>query len=136
MSQENVEVFKRAVAAYNRRDIDAFLEMFDPEAEWHSLTQVMFGGEESVYRGHRGIREGVEDMDEALAELQVECSEIRDLGEGIIVVIGHVRGRGRASQAEVESPINWVVEFRGARVTRMRDYLDPEEALEAAGLRG
>ncbi len=134
MSRENVEAFKRAVAAYNRRDMDAFMEEFDPEVEWHSLAQAMFGGEESVYRGHRGLREGLQDMDEALAELQVECAEVRDFGEGI-VVIGRARGRGRTSGAETESPINWVVEFRGGRVTRMRDYLDAKSALEAAGLR-
>jgi ketosteroid isomerase-like protein len=134
MSDESVEAFKRAVAAYNRRDIDAFLEEFDPEVEWHALTQAMFGGDQSVYRGHRGIREGLQDMDEALADLQIEFSEIRDLG-GVIVVIGRVRGRGRASGAETESPINWVVEFRGGKVTRMTDYLDPKKALQAAGLR-
>ena len=133
MSQENVEAFKRAVAAYNRRDIDAFLEAFDPEIEWHSLTQVMFGGEQSVYRGHRGIREGVREMDEVLADLQVEYAEIRDLRERI-VVFGRVSGRGRASGAETESPINWVIEFRNSKVIRMTDYLDPAEALEAAGL--
>ena len=129
-----MEAFKRAVAAYNRRDIDALLEAFDPEIEWHSLTQVMFGGEQSVYRGHRGIREGVREMDEVLVELQVEYSEIRDFRERI-VVFGRVSGRGRASGAETESPINWVIEFRNSKVIRMRDYLDPAEALEAAGLR-
>ena len=134
MSEENVEAFKRAVAAYNRRDIDAFLEAFDPEIEWHSLTQVMFGGEQSVYRGHRGIREGVREMDEVLVDLQVEYAEIRDLRERI-VVFGRVSGRGRASGAETESPINWVIEFRNSKVIRMTDYLDPAEALEAAGLR-
>lgn len=134
MSRENVEAFQRAVAAYNRRNIDAFLEEFDPEAEWYSLTQVMFGGEESVYRGRMGIRQGVQDIDESLAEMRVECSEIRDLGEEI-VVIGRVHGRGRASGAKIESPINWVVEFRGGRITRMRDYLDAKDALKAAGLR-
>ena len=133
MSEENVEAFKRAVAAYNRRDIDAFLEAFDPEIEWHSLTQVMFGGEQSVYRGHRGIREGVREMDEVLVDLQVEYAEIRDLRERI-VVFGRVSGRGRASGAETESPINWVIEFRNSKVIRMTDYLDPAEALEAAGL--
>jgi hypothetical protein len=34
MSQENVEAFKWAIEAYNRRDIDAFLEEIDPEVEW------------------------------------------------------------------------------------------------------
>jgi uncharacterized protein len=134
MSEENVKAFERAVDAYNRRDVDAFVEEFDPEAEWYSLTQVMFGGEQSVYRGHRGIREGVRDIDEALAEMQVECSEIRELGE-TLVVIGRVRGRGRASGVELDSPINWVVDFEGGKVARMRDYLDARNALEAAGLR-
>jgi ketosteroid isomerase-like protein len=133
MSEANVEAFKRAVAAYNRRDVDAFIEEFDPAAEWYSLTQVMFGGEQAVYRGHQGIRDGVRDIDEALAEMQVECSEIRDLGE-TIVVIGRVRGHGRASGVELDSPINWVVDFRGGRVARMRDYLDAKDALEAAGI--
>ena len=133
MSQENVEAFKRAVDAYNRRDIDVFLEEFDPEAEWHSLTQVMFGGEQAVFRGREGIREGVRDIDDALADMQVECVAVRDLGE-VIVVDGRVRGRGRVSGAEVDSPINWVVQFRGGRVTQLRDFLDPAEALEAAGL--
>ena len=133
MSEENVEAFKRAVDAYNRREIDAFLEEFDPEAEWHSLTQVMFGGEQAVFRGREGIREGVRDIDDALADMQVECVAVRDLGE-VIVVDGRVRGRGRASGAEVDSPINWVVEFRGGRVAQLRDFLDPAEALEAAGL--
>jgi ketosteroid isomerase-like protein len=133
MSQENVGAFKRAVAAYNRRDIDAFVEEFHPEAEWHSLTQVMFGGKEAVYRGHRGIREGVEDIDDALSEMEVELSEIRQLGEAL-VVIGRVHGHGRASGVRIDSPINWVVEFSGGKVRRMRDHLDPKAALEAAGL--
>jgi hypothetical protein len=32
MSEENVEAFKRALEAGNRRDFDALLEELDPEA--------------------------------------------------------------------------------------------------------
>ena len=35
MSEENVEAFKRGVAAWNRGDIDAMLEVDDPEVEVH-----------------------------------------------------------------------------------------------------
>jgi uncharacterized protein len=133
MSQENVEVFQRAVEAYNRGDVDAFLEAFDPGLEWHPLIQVMFGGESRVYRGHEGIREFMREVDEALAEVQIQSVEIRDLGERLVVT-ARLRARGRASGAETASPIGWVAEFKDGRVTRMRDYLDPKEALEAAGL--
>ena len=132
MSEENVEAFRRGMEAYNRRDIDAFLETFDPMAEIHPLTLAMFGQEATVYRGHEGIRQFVRDVDEVLPQIQVEILEIRDLGERI-VASGRVHGRGRASGVEVESPIGWVIEFKEGRVIRMRDYLDPKEALEAAG---
>lgn len=133
MSDENVEAFRRGLEAYNRRDIDAFLELFDPAAEIHPLTLAMFGGEGTVYRGHEGIRQFVRDVDEVLPQIRVEPLEIRDLGERI-VANGRLRARGRASGAEVESPVSWLVEFREGKVIRMADYLDPEKALEAAGL--
>ncbi len=33
MSEENVETVKRGVDAYNRRDVEALLEVLDPEVE-------------------------------------------------------------------------------------------------------
>ena len=134
VSRENVEVFKRAVDAYNRRDVDAFLKEFDPAVEWHPLTQVMFGEESTVYRGHEDIREFMREVDEAFDAVQIQSLEIRDLGERVVVV-GRLQTRGKASGAETESPIAWVVDFKDGKVIWMRDYLDPNKALEAAGLR-
>jgi hypothetical protein len=48
MSQENVEAFKRALNAGNRRDIEALLEELDPEVEWHSAILASLGGEATV----------------------------------------------------------------------------------------
>jgi ketosteroid isomerase-like protein len=133
MSQENVEVFREAIKAYNRRDIDAFLDAFDPMVETHPLTLAMFGQETTVYRGHEGLRQLIRDVDEVLSQLQARVLEVRDLGERL-VASGRLRGRGKASGADIESPIGWLVEFKNGRVIRMTDFLDPQEALEAAGL--
>ena len=132
MSQENVEAIRRAVDAYNRRDLDALLEELDPEIEWHPLLQVLLGGEATVYRGHEGARELYRDLDEAFAESYSEQSEIRDLGEQV-VAIGRLGGRGRESGARTETTIVWLVEFRNGKAVRVREYLDPADALEAAG---
>jgi hypothetical protein len=43
--------------------------------------------------------------------------------------------RGRESVAETESPFGYVVEFKAGKATRIWSYLEPKEALEAAGLR-
>ena len=133
MSQENVEVIRRAADAYNHGDIDALLEDLDPQIEWHPLLQVLLGGKATVYRGHEGARELWRDLDEAFTEAQVEQSEFRDLGEQVMA-IGRLRGRGRESGARAETAIVWLVDFRDGKAIRVREYLDPGEALEAAGL--
>ena len=134
MSQENVEAFKRGVDAFNRRDLEAFLAELDTEVELHAALFVMLGRESTVYRGHEGAGKYLRDLDEAFAEFQIdEVSEIRDLGERV-VAIGHLRGRGKASGAKVESPIGYVVEFKNGKGVRMDDYFDPIKALEPAGL--
>jgi ketosteroid isomerase-like protein len=136
MSEEslNVETFKRAIDAYNRRDVEALLETLDPEIEWYSALMVPMGGKATVFRGYEGIRELFRDLDEVLDEWHAEYGQIRDLGDRI-VAIGRVRTRGRGSGAETESPIATVCDVRDDKAFRIRTYLDPKEALEAAGLR-
>jgi ketosteroid isomerase-like protein len=133
MSQ-NVETFKRGSDAVNRRDIETVLAVLDPEVELHPAMAALLGGQATTYRGHEGIREWLRDQDEAFSESRIDYSEIRDLGERV-VAIGHLRVRGRASGVQVESPAAWVVTFRNGRMIDLRAFLEPKDALEAAGLR-
>ncbi len=133
MSQENVEAFKRAIDAYNRRDIDAVLKEIDPEVEWLGAVQTLVEGKAKVYRGHAGVRQWVRDIDETLADIRLEFFEIRDLGDRL-VASGRLRARGKASGAETESPFACVVDSKNGKATRVLSFLDPKEALEAAGL--
>ena len=105
----------------------------DPEVEWHAVILMAMGGKQTVYRGHEGVRDWLRDLYETLSEFQAEYPEIRDLGDRM-VAIGRVHGRGRASEAEIESPHGTVAEFKNGKGIRIRTYLDPKEALEAAGL--
>ena len=132
MSQENVEAFKRGVEAYNRRDAEALVEGLDPEVEWHPALLVMLGGETTVYRGHEGVRALLRDIDDTLSDIHVEFSDIRDRGDQVVAT-GRIRTRGKASGAATEAPLGYVADFRDGKVTRIRTFLDPMEALEAAG---
>ncbi len=133
MSQENVEAFKRGLEAGNRGDIETLLEELDPKVEWHSALHALLGGEQTLFRGHDGVRKMMRDLNEAFAEIQIEISEIRDLGDGLIA-IGRTRTRGKASGAETETPLALVTEVKNGRTISIRAYLDPKKALEAAGL--
>ena len=134
MSQENVETFKRVTEAYNRRDVEAMLRDLDPEIEWHPALLVPLGGEATVYRGHEGIRELVRDLDEHFAEFHAEYSEIRDLGDQ--VARNRPRSARVARQAELRPSrrLPSCNDLKNGKAIRVRTYLDPKEALEAAGL--
>jgi ketosteroid isomerase-like protein len=82
-SQENIEAFERELQAYNQQDIEAILEVLDPEVEWRPAVQKMLGGEATVYRGHEGIREMLRDLSETLTKSTSSFSEVRDQGDHV-----------------------------------------------------
>jgi ketosteroid isomerase-like protein len=134
LSQENVEAFKRVADANNRRDVEAMLAELDPDVEWQSAVLGSLGGEATVHRGHEGVREMLRDLYEAFSEFQVEFSDIRDLGDRI-VAIGRWVTRGEESGVETTPPLASVMDFKNGKAVRVRSYLDPKEALAAAGRR-
>jgi ketosteroid isomerase-like protein len=131
MSEENAELLKRAVEAYNRRDVEALVAELDPEVEWHPALPGLLVGAATIYRGHDGIGEMFRDFYEVLDEIQFKYSEIHDLGDRV-VAIGEIRARGKVSGAETRSPYANVAEIRNGKGIRIRGYLEPEEALAAA----
>jgi len=134
MSRENVEAAQRAFDAFNRGDIEAVLQELDPKVEWHPEFQtMMLGGEAREFRGLEGVRTALREWYGVLAEIHVEIAEVRDLGERI-VALGRIRARGKESGASVESPAGWVMELKDTKAIRIWEYLDPTEALAAAGL--
>jgi uncharacterized protein len=133
MSQENVEAFRRGLEAGNRGDLETLLEELDPEVEWHSALHALLRGEQTVLRGHDGVREMFRDLNEAFGEMHLEISEIRDLGDRL-VAIGRTRARGKGSGAATDTPIAFVTEVKDGKTTSIRGYLDPKQAFEAAGL--
>ena len=130
MSQENVEIVRRAFDAFNRRDMTAFLDLLDPDVEWVPILAVLEG---RVYRGHKEVQRWVEDLDPDWEFFEVYYEELRDLGDRVLVS-GHWRARGRASGIEVENPGTYLYEIEGGKVVSMRTFTDRVEALEAAGL--
>ncbi|MCC6178368.1 MAG: nuclear transport factor 2 family protein [Chloroflexi bacterium] len=133
MARENVEAFKRFIAAFNRRDVEAILEDVDPGVEWRPASAVALGGEATVYRGHAGVPDALRDLYGSFAELEIEISNYHEAGD-TVVGTGRIRTRGKESGAEVVSPFGAVFRCRNAKATEIRSYLDPQEAREAAGL--
>jgi hypothetical protein len=132
MSEENVELTFRSADAVNRRDLDAYLALLDPEVELLPRILEVEGG--GAYRGHEGVRTLWENLFGVFPDFKGEIEEVRDLGN---VTVARVRmsGQGIGSDAPTKQ-LAWVVaEWRGKRVIWGRVCLSEAEALEAAGLR-
>jgi hypothetical protein len=56
MSHEVAEMAHRALEAFNRRDLDAFLALADDDIEF--VPRIVGLGAGSVFRGHDGARAG------------------------------------------------------------------------------
>jgi ketosteroid isomerase-like protein len=133
MPRDKVDVAKRAIDAYNHRDVDGvFAELATPDFEWYPFPAMALG--DGGYRG----REGVERFYAATSEvwderLQNIAEEFRDLGDRVLV-LGRLKGRGKGSGIPVDQPYACIFDFRGDRIWRARVYLDRGDALRAAGL--
>jgi ketosteroid isomerase-like protein len=133
VSQQNVDIAKRAIDAFNRRDVDLLADLTTPDFEWFpALPGTVEGG---GYRGREGIETYISEIGDTWEELRIFGAEFRDLGDRVLV-LGRAEGRGRGSGVPVDTSHGFVVELRGDKMSRVRTYLDHGEALRAAGLVG
>jgi ketosteroid isomerase-like protein len=130
MSQENVEIVLRGVAAMNRGDAEAFGALCGPGFEMRLVGAV---GEAVSYLGADGVFQFFRDMGESWGEWGFEVERARDLDQHVLIT-GRQRGRGRVSGVEVDSPRACVVTVSDGAVTGLRYFTDPGEALRAVGL--
>jgi ketosteroid isomerase-like protein len=128
MSQENVEVVRRFLDAFNARDVDVLIRLSSEDCEWRPFRAQLEG---TVYRGHEGIRRFVSDMDDDWERFRIDALEFHDRHERV-AVIGRVNGRARETSIEIESIAGFVHELDQGRITRITSHSDVEAALEAA----
>jgi ketosteroid isomerase-like protein len=134
MAEENVEIAKRGIDAFNRSDVEALADVVTPDFEWFpALSSTVEGERFSGYRGREGIETYFEDVRSTWEGLRVLGNEFRDLGDSVLL-LGRADGRGRGSRVEVDMPLGVIYDFRDGRVSRVRTYLDHREVLRAAGL--
>jgi ketosteroid isomerase-like protein len=93
--EESLETIRRAIDAFNRRDLDAVTAAWSADIEWHQITPFP---ERAVFRGPAEVREKLFEgqLFEQLEGFRVEPDELVEVGDDVIF-IGHIDGRGRES---------------------------------------
>jgi ketosteroid isomerase-like protein len=131
MSQENVEVVKRSIAAGNERDLDALQSLIHPdiEVDWSAS----FGPEPRIYRGLEEAAEWYSDVGGTFESVRIVPDRFIESGDFVVVPhVAQMRGR---DGIQVVARSAFVYEVRGGLITRVRMYQETAEALEAVGLR-
>jgi ketosteroid isomerase-like protein len=127
---ENLEVVRRSLDAYSRRDIKTLREIIDPDVEldWSASLGELAGvprGIDAVLRFYSGWY--------AMFEMTVIEPE-RFVETGDLVIVPNVaRLRGR-EEIEVLARSAFVFTVRNRRITHVCLYQETSEAVKAAGL--
>lgn len=132
VSDDRVELVRRQWEAYNRGDIDTFLEPIDPECEFHEDPAFPEAG---VYRGPQEIRAYLSQFRESMADHSFEVEEVREIGDTVLSLL-HERARGKASGADVSIRPAFLIRFGNGKIVWVRAYLDRDQALADAELGG
>jgi ketosteroid isomerase-like protein len=116
--------------AYNRRDPDAWVAVWNADCEWHPFLTAREEGDPG-YHGHNGMRAWFEDVGEMLEGSHVELDQFRQIDDRLLV-LGRMTGKRRGTGEQVESDVGWVIEPKGERFRRGWAYTSHEEAERAA----
>ena len=111
-------------------DYDFLFNSTAPDIELHSRLGSLTG---EPYRGHRGVREWIADIQQSFERFELWLDDVRDLGDDVLA-LGGIKLRARGSGLGMKEPMGWVFEFREGCLARMRFYAQPAQALEAVGL--
>ena len=130
MSDDNLDVVRRALDAWNRGDLERALEDMHPDAEvdWSDSRGLHRG----IFRGREQVTRFYEEWFEVFERVEIHPEELIEVGEHVVVPnLGRARGREGVS---VSARSTQVFTLREGKVVRVRLYQDQEAALRAVGL--
>ena len=134
MSQENVEVVRRALDAFNQRAFDRTTEgdlsVYDSNVVLDTTTGAFDGG---VNRGHDGLREGLSRVLGMWKRQRFEPQEFISVGEHNVVVPIRIVSVGR-DEIETVARAAVVYTLRDGRITHLKTFQSKADALKAVGL--
>jgi len=126
MPPSNVDVVKSVVGAFNSGDFPVAMELLteDVEFDW---SRRMLDGE--VVRGRDEVQRFLQGVREIFEEIHIPAEELTDLGDGLVLLVGTARFKGRVSGLDVEASAANLWTVRDGKVSRFRFYQTQEDAL-------
>lgn len=135
MSEENVKIVRRVFEAFGegmeRGDPGAW---FDSDEIADDLEWIVPGVGLGTYRGREEFVEFMRVWTDDFEDWSIDMEQVIDAGNDRVVTVFRQTATGVGSGVPVELVQGAVNELEGGRLIRVRHYVTPAEALEAAGL--
>lgn len=121
MSEQSVEVVKRAYAAFADGDVPAVLAVFADDIEWHEAEGMLYGG---VYRGGEAVVQNVfGPISQDVEGFAVTPEEFMAAGDTVAVVVSYT-GTGKATGKPLDLPVVHVWDIQDGKAVRFRQFAD------------
>jgi ketosteroid isomerase-like protein len=130
MSQENVEIVRQWIEAFNRGGVEEVIRFLDPQIEWTTTSAYLEAG---TYQGHEGVRRFVREAAAAWEDPRIEPEELIGAADQVVVPV-RIKVRNKRSGSPSEFKLAVVASLQGGMIIRLRNYTNKAQALEAAGL--
>ena len=130
MSQENVEVVQRAIAAVNDRDIERYLACCTKDVELRTPLASIGG----VYNGPEDIRRFFADIQDTSPDFRIDIERVEAIGGDQVLCFTRVTSTGRASGIPTGVDAANIYDLDAGKIRRVQIFIDRQQALEAAGL--
>jgi len=131
VSRENARLVERAIAAINARDIEGYLACCTENVKLETPMAAVGG----VYEGIDGIRRYFADIEDAAPDFRIELDGVEVVDRKRVLAFLRISSTGRASGVRMAPPpLTNVYDLIDGKLSRIRIFLDRQQALKAVGL--
>jgi ketosteroid isomerase-like protein len=131
VSQENVEIIRRATEAFNSDGLDGLAEFWHPEIDWRAIEGAP--DDIGVFSGRDAMRRYYGEWLGMFDEVRNEADEIIDAGDQVVVA-HHASGKQKRTGIPVDMHYAVVYTMESGKMRRGREYATRSEALTAVGI--
>jgi ketosteroid isomerase-like protein len=135
--RDDVQTVRSAFDAFAARDLDALLQIIDPEFEVVPVTPALRVSRAGRYRGHEGVRRFLSEAVSEWSFYRVTALESRQVAPGLVAVEGTVVVSD--SEGGLGTFAGWVFTLADGGITRLETFFTREafaERLAADGVAG
>ena len=133
MVSDHVDTVRRFADAINRGDRKTAFACMAPDVIWNATGELP--GQKLHYNGRDEVWAYLRSLDESFGGLRVDLDSVEDVGS-LVVARVHLHAAGRASGGEADLVFSSVARFQEGRIARVENYVDHDEAMNDAELRG